>query len=351
MKNVLLTTTALVAFAGAAAAEMSFSGSTDIGYNDEINGGLFADTEFNLNGSVDLGDGFAATFTYGFDVDTSDDTDSGLLWDEYPTIEITSPFGSLKGGDLDDKGASEYFYADRDGMALDVENSDTSDRFDLRALVEFGDFGLAVGGVDDGAGDLDGLSVGAGATFGNFTLGFGYDEADGGLESRDALDVPNGNTNEVMAVSLDTTFGDASIGLSYIDDSVETSVGVAVGYDVSADLSLGAYYASNEVAANGDAYGVWASYAMGALGVEAYYDATEDGPDEIYLDVSYEIMAGLTGYAGVYDDGMAADPFFYIGGVYEINDNLSATVSYADADEISGPEFKNGTTVMLTASF
>ena len=342
MKNVLLTTTALVAFAGAAAAEMSFSGSADIGYNDVINGGLFADTAFEFGGSVDLGDGYTASFDYGFDVDTSNGG-SGLVWDLYPTVEVTSPFGSLKGGDLGDAGASEYFYADRDGMALDVENHDSSARFDIRALVEFGDFGLAVGGVDDGAGDLDGLSVGAGATFGNFTLGFGYDEADAALIADGADTV-----NETIGVSLDTTFSGASIGLSYIDNNVETSIGVAVGYDVSADLSVAAYYADNTVA--DDKYGVSVAYTMGALALDAYYDSGNGATvDTMGLDVSYELMAGLTGYAGVYDDSITS--VFYIGGVYEINDSLSATVSYADANEISGPEFKDGTTVMLSASF
>lgn len=336
MKNVLLTTTALVVFAGAAAADVSFSGSADAGYNDDIEGGLFYNISPQVTASVDLGDGYSASGTLGGDLTTG----GVVSVDAYPTLEFIGPYGSIKGGDLDDKGASEYFYADRDGMALDVENHDASDRFDIRALVELGDFGVAVGGDNDGLGGIDGLSVGAGATFDNITIGVGYDEADAGVAGDSLL--------ATTAVSLDTTFGGATIGLSYADDTVETSIGVAVGYDVSADLSVAAYYASNTVA--DDKYGVSADYTMGALGLGVYYDSGNGATvDTMGLDVSYAVAADLTGYAGVYDNGTTN--VFYVGAVYAINDNLSATLSYADADEISGPEFKSGTTIMLSASF
>ncbi|MBL4871874.1 MAG: porin [Rhodobacteraceae bacterium] len=348
MKNVLLTTTALVIFAGAASAEVSLSAGADLGYNDLVNGGLFYDVNIDLTGTFDLGDGYAATISYGFDFDNSGGLAYPVPWsgastasfDTFPTIEITSPYGSLKGGDLGDKGASEYFYKDRDGMAIDAENHDSSTRFDVRALVEFGNIGLAVGGAGDGAGGIDGLSVGAGTTFGNITVALAYDEADAALAGDTVL--------ATTGVSLDTTVGGASIGLSYISDTVDTSTGVAVGFDVSADLSVGVYYANNS--GGDDMYGVTAAYTMGALALDVYYDSGNGATvDTMGLNVSYDIMADLTGYAGVYNDSLTS--VFYVGAVYAINDNLTATVSYADANEIDGPDFKDGTTVMLSASF
>ncbi len=340
MKNVLLTTTALVAMAGVAAADVNWAGSADIGYNDVIKGGSYYDAALGVVGSMDLGDGYAASISYGLELDMINGA-ATANWGMYPTIEITAPFGSLKGGDLNDKGASEYFYADRDGMQLDAENHDSAGRFDLRALVEFGDYGLAVGGVADAAGGLDGLSVGAGATFGNITLGLSYDEADINLEA-------SATTLATTGLSIDTTFGAASIGLSYIDNTVDTSIGLEVGYDVSADLSVAAYYADNTGGAN--LYGVSVAYTSGALGLGAYFDSGDGATvDTMGVDVSYDVMAGLTGYVGAFDNGITTD--FYAGVVYDINDNLSVTVSYADANEISGPEFMDGTSVFISASF
>lgn len=344
MKNVLLTTTALVAFAGAAAADVSWSAGADLGYNDDVKGGYFYDANLDVAASADLGDGYSASISYGFDLETGK---TGLQSDAYPTVEIIAPFGSLKGGDLGDKGASEYFYADRDGMALDVENHDSSARFDIRALAEFGDFGVAVGGVDDGAGELDGLNVGAGGTFGNVTVALGYDEEDAGAASAGTY---VDSLLATTAVSLDTTFGGATVGLSYITNDAETSTGVAVGFEVSADLSVGVYYANNDAA--GDNYGASADYTMDALTVGAYYDHTEaTDADAFGIDVSYAVSADVTAYAGYFDADLGADGVSYVGVVYAINDSVSATVSFAEANEISGPEFKNGTTVMLSASF
>ena len=350
MKNVLLTTTALVAFAGAAVADVSLSGGVDFGYNDEINADLFYDANVDISASVDMGDGYTASLTYGMDLESRDDAGvwgvgySGLTWDEFPTVEITSPYGSLKGGDLDDKGASEYFYADRDGMSVDVENHDSSTSFDVRALAEFGAFGVAVGTQNlnrDTLGVPTGLNFGAGATFGDIEFGLGYDDKDNGGSA-------------VTAVSADTTFSGVSVGVSYASiDGGQNSTGIALGYDVSADLSVGVYYADNSV--DGGNYGASADYAMGDLTAGAYYDHIETGDfDQFGVDVSYAVMDNLTLFAGYLDlDGQVSTDGEggYAGVVYDFNDSLSATVSYAEGDEISGPEFKDGTTVMLSASF
>ncbi|OUS04142.1 hypothetical protein A9Q96_14360 [Rhodobacterales bacterium 52_120_T64] len=336
MKNVLLTTTALVLFAGAAAAEVSWSGGADIGYNDsdEFDTDLFYDANVDLLGSFDLGDGYAATISYGFDLEVDE-----LSNDDNPTIEITAPFGSLKGGDLNDKGASEYFYKDRDGMSVDVENHDTKARFDVRALAEFGAFGVAVGTQD--ADPDTGLNFGAGGTFGDVTVGFGFDDEDNAGGQR-------------TAVSADMAFGAASIGVSYASiDGGQDSTGIAVGYDVSADLSVGVYYADNSV--DGGNYGGSVDYAMGDLTVGLYYDFIDAGDyNQFGIDASYALMDNVTLYVGYLDlDGEVTsdDDGGYVGVVYAINDNLSATISYAEGYEISGPEFRDGTTVMLSASF
>ncbi|MBL1437050.1 MAG: porin [Rhodobacteraceae bacterium] len=356
MKNVLFATTALVAFAGAASAAshasgatVSFSGEITAGYNDETEGGLFYDTELNLTASVDFGDNVTAKLTYEL-VSTADNVEAGTDID--PTVEINYTGGSLtaslKYGDLGDKGASEYFYADRDGMGQDVENHD-SDR-DVRALVEFGNFGVAAGCQIVGSGDCGGVNVGLGATFGSIKLGVGYDDNSSGQTA-------------VTAVSADATFGSINVGVSYADGA-EQSVGVEVGTTFGA-IEVGAYYANNSV--SDDGYGVSVDYTAGALTVGVFYDNVDDGGAgtgraEYGVDVAYTVNSQITARAG-YLEGEAevlnaaftgtdtVGSYFYVGMEYAVNDNISATVSYAEANEFGAPEYKQGISAFITASF
>lgn len=362
MKNVLFTTTALVAFAGAASAAghadgamVGFSGELTAGYNDETEGGLFWEANLDLSASVDFGDNVTATA----DVTLLEWADGAAGTTSNVTVEIAytgEPFtASLKMGDLADKGASEYFYADRDGMAVDVENHDATD--DVRALVGFGSFGVAVGCQVVGTGDCDGMNVGAGATFGAIALGVGYDEDSAGVQ------------RGVTAVSADATFGSFDIGVSYASGSAtvaplpvgpsEESIGVSVGTTFGA-LEVGAYYATNSVAA--DAYGVSVDYAAGALTVGVFFDHTNAGTDEYGVDVAYAVNDQITARAG-YLSGEAEvlnaafvgtdtiGEYFYVGMEYAVNDNISATVSYADANEFGAPEYKQGISAFITATF
>jgi len=343
MKNVLFATTALVAFAGIASAEatVDFSGALTAGYNDETEGGLFWEANFDVTANIDFGDNVTASATFNL----IDITALNADFTPVMTVEIAytgDPLSaSLKMGDLDDKGASEYFYKDRDGMEMDVENHDANS--DARALVEFGNFGVAAG-CQIVAGDCVGINVGAGATFGAFELGLGYDDGAGGQ-------------NETIAASVDTTFGALELGVSYISvDSVENSLGVAVGYTISDALSAGAYFADNSVSGSG--YGVNVDYTAGALtaGVFFDHDASEN-QDEYGVEVAYNVTDMLTGYAGFMSgsfdqlSGTNVGDFFYVGAVYMVNDNISATVSYSDMDEEGNPEFKQGTTVSITGTF
>ncbi len=338
MKNVLFATTALVAMTGSAFAAahggVSFSGAMTAGYNDVIEGGLFFDADLDLTAKVDLGDNVTAKLTVQlFDWNNDvENTDADITVEvAYTANNFTA---TLTMGDLGDKGASEYFYKDRDGMSVDVENQDDDE--DARAVLEFGNFGVAIGceiesnlpatgTCDDGA-----YNIGLGATFGSIELGVGYDNAAGGQTA-------------VTAVSADATFGSIDLGVSYATSTAENSIGVTAGATFGS-IEVGAYYASNSVA--NDEFGVSADYSAGALSLGAYYD--NDGTNTYGLDVGYAVSDALTASVGVMS---GTTTVYYVGIEYTVNDNISATVSYATADEISGPEFKDGITALITASF
>ncbi len=409
MKNVLFTTTALVAFSGAAFAAghedgpaVSFSGAVTVGYNDVVEGGIFWDADLDMSASVDMGGNVVATLSA--QIADGDET-AGGTFNFTPTIEIAytgSPVNaSLKVGDLGDKGASEYWYADRSGMAVDVENHDGST--DVRALVEFGSFGVALGCGLNGTNSCQGMNIGLGATFGSISVGVGYDDANAAVPAvvgpPAIAAIPE--QYATTAVSVDATFGAIEIGVSYAtgtssydvktghdtddaDDTVtttdtnvtgtENSIGVELGYEISDSLNVSAYYANNSV--RGDNYGLSGTFTTGAIAITAYYDlestlGTPTGVDadgdgyftggqtttgtssvaSYGADVAYTFNDQITVNAGVFLPGAGADMSYYVGMDYAINDSVSATVSYATANEISGPEYKNGITALISASF
>ena len=331
MKNVLFATTALVAMTGSAMADttVAFSGAMTAGYNNVIEGGMFYDADLDLTATVDFSDNVVATLTA--QVAKGDETGASALVFT-PTIEIaytgSSYSASLKVGDMGDKGASEYFYKDRSGMALDVENQDNGTH--ARALVEFGNFGVAVGCDLAGTNSCVGMNVGAGATFGSIKLGLGYDNAAAAGGAR-------------TAVSADATFGSIDLGLSYITDNTNNSIGLTAGTTFGA-AKVKAYYAKNSAAA--DEYGLSVDYTSGAMTVGAYYDY--NGASTYGLDLGYKVSDALTASAGVKAGGATV---YYAGIVYAVNSNISATVSYATADAIHGPEFKDGISAFITAKF
>lgn len=333
MKTILLTTTALVAFAGAAAADVGFSGGMSAGYNDVIEGGLFFTADLDMTATVDLGDNVTATASvqlFEWDEDSVDNDMDITLEFAYTGDDLSA---SLKMGEMGGEGASEYFYTDRSGMAMDVEEHDGDD--EVRALVEFGNFGVAVGCDMDGNQDCNtsGINVGAGATFGGITIGLGYDDASSGQTA-------------ATAFSLDGTFGAFSGGLSYITTVAEDSIGVSGSFDVDDSTSVSAYFATNTVAS--DAYGVSVDYSADMYSVGAYFDSNNDGSTGYGADIGYTVNDQLTANAGIFSGGTAV---YYVGMDYAVNDQISATISYATADAISGPEYKEGISAFISASF
>ena len=366
MKNVLFATTALVAMAGSAMAashgnniDLAWSGDFEIGYNDEVTGGSYAAASLGLDVTVDFGD--SVTGAVGIDFATT-----GTTWTyvEFNYDAGNALSASLRYGDLLGAGASERYYSPADGMAVGVETHDGGN--DVVAEVSFGSISVAAG-CQVAANVCQGINVGAGATFGSIKLGLGYDSNE--------LVAPL--QRGVIAVSADATFGKFNVGVSYASGSAaaaippvfgpppvpgvpaklaETSLGLAVGGTFGA-VEVGAYYAANSVAA--DAYGFTVDYSAGAMTVGAYYDAA--AATSYGLDVAYDVSDSLTANAGyfngsatVYTLGTPAATvggYYYVGVDYAVNSNITATLSYATADAFGAPEYAQGISAFITASF
>ena len=365
MKKVLFATTAAAALSisGAAFAgghdsgNFGLSGKTSVGYNDEIEGGIFMDTDVDMKVSKSVGE-YEIGGTFEFDSDWNEGdtgaTPAGTTGGEVTTafgfdnIYLDTPIGKLTFLESNDGGsASDLFYVDRDGQADDVQNLDGLASLLWEGNVGQFDYAIDSGDIDNGVDDD--WSIGMGTSLstggGDFDIGVGYDNNSGGSGS------------SATGVSLDFGVGMFDVGVSYLAGASEDTTAVVLGFDVTPELSVGAYYADNETSAN--EYGATLDYASGPLsiGVDIHMGEDTGGVsfDENYeIDVSYDTGAGATLYAGYDDnevnyDGDAGS--FYVGAEIDIADGITATVAYAEADEISGPEFKGGTSLFLTVKY
>ncbi|QDC07798.1 porin [Oceanicola sp. D3] len=266
MKKVLLTSTALVAFAGAASAEVTISGWAEMG----INGGTDMETEFfqdidvefRMSGETDGG----LTFGAGVDLDEngafSTDDDGGAF------VFISGSFGTITMGDTD--GALDWALtdmgnignpgsiADDETVHLGYNGNWLDGAYDgqiVRYDNTFGDFGVAISlEMDDDGSRDDGYAIGfkystdlGGA---DLALGLGYQEAEivtlGTII--DYLDTGTGTPTsatgaKVSALGLGATVtldSGLTAGFTYTDFSIDgtdldlSHVGIGAGYQFDA---------------------------------------------------------------------------------------------------------------------
>jgi hypothetical protein len=343
MKTCLLTTNALIAFAGAAAAEVSFGGSAEVSYNDLD--GFSYDGDVAITGAQELDNGLTAGFTVEFDVTTrrcagglvdTFDGDPYVCFSGY-TVSLASDSANLTFGDTDN--SADLHWSGVSDMAGDsfAESSDNGEDAVLRGEATFGTTTASLSyGVDESSTSPRGLSLAVVADLGMATVVAAYQDADsfGG---------------ETYGISASADFAGATVMLAYADNTVDQSTGVSVSYPAG-PVTLGASYVSEANAATDDAWTVSADYAAGAITAGASYDSTDDWG----LEGSYDASNGIMVYAGVVDAG----DDYYVAGTYDLGGGASVLVSYvedggaANADnEIGANDYANGTTVTLSIAF
>ena len=278
----------MVAFAGAASADITLSGSAEMGVvgGDTIaNTGVVTardtqfhtdiDVTFTMSGTTDGG----LTFGASVDLDESNDADAFTASSQGgETIFISGAFGTVTMGDTDggfDWGMSEIPVGP--GTIDDLEegigfngNAGRDGTYDgqiVRYDNTFGAFGVAVSAeIDDTAGAAGGdpvLGLGLRYSVADFDLGFGY---------QTVSSAANVDTS-VTGISVGTSLNGIEIGLMYsVKDASnqaedETHVGIGFGYSVDA-WSLGASYGAYEnvsYVANNDVYSfaLTAGYDLG----------------------------------------------------------------------------------------
>lgn len=297
MKNVLFATTALIATAGIASAEVSLSGSAEmgiiggdqgIGYDAAGDTTNFADqfhtdidVTFTLSGESDNG------ITFGATIDLDEEGGFANTNGGPEAVFISGDFGTLTMGDTD--GALDKAVAETD-LIGDIADASTTysvkgwgnvdGRLDgqvARYDYSIAGFGLSLSAETDDNGDDDTV-WGFGATYSiaGWDFGAGYQGGESNT-SYDTTVVPaarsGGDNFEAWAVSAGTSFGAVDVVANYgeiatnIDgavDPVSAIYNVAVVYTMDA-LSLGANY--GEIHTDGvstdKGFGLAANYDLG----------------------------------------------------------------------------------------
>lgn len=292
MKKILLATSAVALFAGAASAEVTLSGDARMGIisdfdtvgftTDEIAGETGftsrARVKFTLSGETDTGLSFGASFRA--------DNATGAKVGEAGEVFVSGAFGKLTLGDVD--GAAQQAVGNVDGVGL----------------TGLGDFNEAVYlGAGDGLTDPTAV----------------YEYSTGAFTGYISSTNPAGSVNDVMAIGAKYATDTYSVALGYETVSNSDLDHVILGVTGSfGAVSLKANYGhATNGAASGDQYHVSATYTADALALTAYYSDEEDfnGTTAYGLGASYDLGGGakvVGGYANV-DGGAVSDDAFDLG--------------------------------------
>lgn len=336
MKKVLFATTALVASAGFAAADITFSGSAEMGI---VGGGKNAPgvsayegngndstTEFNNDftltvvgsGQTDSGLSFGISidFSKSNDPDAGNGSDDAGVEFDNEAVFISGDFGTLTLGEIDGavdrrlievyNATGQYSIGDEETVHAGFQGSYGDGAYDnqiLRYDYTFGDFGFSASmelddtdAVDNGYAlalsyntDMGGVGLG-------FGLGYQYLEtsgtgwAPGNLEDYTGLAWIAGTEVDIIAATVSADFNNGfTAGLEYSnfdpDGPSGTNYGdidhysIGLGYSINA-LSLGVSYGKYDAdIGDADGYALTAAYDLGggATIVAAYSDSDVDG--------------------------------------------------------------------------
>ena len=367
MKRILLASASIVAFAGAAAAEITFSGEATLGYNDTDNRGndpvtglanltatdyvddavgFYWDASIDVTMSQALDNGLTAAASFGLNV-VEDNLGESVSSSDY-VLSLTSDTAGLYFGNTEFAAVTHWTSAgDMEADGFSEEDGETV----LRGDITYGGVNTSVSYAVNGE-NLEQLSLGADATFGTISVAFGY-QADANPEY--AGKGPDFNGNDVLGISVGTSFAGADVRLAYAKEGGtedRSTIAVKVSYPVG-PITLGASYALEDDKNDATVEDFWqvsADYASGAIKANVNYDSNA----EWELTGSYDVGNGITAYAGVVDAG----DDYYVAGSVALGEGASLLVSYvqtgdtSNADDEIGPnDYQEGATVELGFSF
>jgi len=309
MKHVLFTTTALVAFSGAAMADVTWSGSASLGYNDGT--GVMAEginTDIDLDVTMSNAGGYSASISAAME-------GGGAITGE--DIAVTTPVASIHYGEVVE--AANSAYSDTDGLTgLGSDEFTAADGSGAAVLISASTGGMTVGFSDDATVDGSASSFGISGDLGGVSFGIGSKGDEWGISaSGSAL----GGT--ISVASEETDANGALTGVS---------VTVPLG-DMSMTVS----------AADNDFWGASVSTALAGATISAGTDSNDD----TQFGLSTTIAGGF-GLAADFDTDNGTELQLS----YALSDSATLTVSYnEDLDEDDDDDYEPGTEAKIAFTF
>ena len=294
MKRLLLASTALVATAGVAAADIEFSGLARFGI------GYVEDRELIVGAQPDVSDTILVS-RFRFDIDGSAETDGGVrfgarvrlqadednLTGEANEATLAAPsfvveYGGLQvaagnvGGAIGSMGGRsgfepglESFFGQTSGIDYGhvADSSTGAGNNAVYFSYSVGDFGIAAS-YDQRTDAGDSWDVSATYTVGNITAEVAHGQTDAGT---------GGDDPSLTVLTLRGTFGDLEAALLVADDKTQI------------------------VRTDGSAYGLSARYTVGATRfLFAYGDGSAVGDDQIIsIGADYDLGGGASLHGGI----------------------------------------------------
>jgi len=364
MKKILLSSAALVAFAGAAAADLTVTGDAKLGYNSEKAANTYWSVGLGVKASQELNNGWSASLSADVDIATSAVTGalSGATVKLSDIVfSISNDQYGLKFGDVDT--ARESFSAVTNTIANKDDASDfnraesaanAADGVDVDSGIlltaSLGTVSAALSAVmAEGQTNSAELTAGADGTkflapqitvnadLGGVSVGL-FHAADDALQ-----------TTEITAITLGGTLGGVAVKLTAAQQGTANIFGLSGSYGLG-DVTLYGSVSQNDSKATKTAYVVGAKYSANGLTLKGEVE-DEFGTDKSLLEGSYDLGNGMTAYFGhVSTEGS------YLAGKYDLGGGASFLVSYADGitgvtTDIGDPEYDDGITLELGLKF
>ena len=337
--------------AGVAAAEVTFSGTANFGYNDTDHatgasvGAAFSDIDLNIAFSQELNNGYTAAASAEFDVANADQGASFNASDA--VISLTNADSGIHYGDTT-HGAENAWSA-----VGSMDNDDfrvAKDEMVTRADMTFGGakIGISLGDDTNISGtEKDYISLGITGSAGAFSYALAHQNEN--TATLDPVDNLAASQQATTGVRVSTTLGGATVALGYAKNDDGGSTGIEVSYPMGA-LTTTASYVQEGAASAENNWDVKVAYAADAVGLTVATDESQDWN----VDVSYEMGNGLSLFVGADDGGEDT----YAGVSYDLGGGASLLASYANDsnnndtdDEVGAKDYKEGMTFQLSFAF
>jgi len=283
MKKLLIASTALVATAGMATADITMSGYAEIGmvdYGTAVGMEMHSDMDvtFKLSGASDNG------LTFGASIDL-DEVSGGIASTGGPhAVHVSGGFGTLTMGDTDG--------------ALDKANAEVA------SLTAIADDHTAHAGYNGGAGLDSGDILRYDTTYNGFGISASLAQSDVAV------------ANDVIAYGVTTTLGTVAVSAAYQNNNADDITAVSAKTTVGG-LGMTANYSEASKATTATSYehtGVGVSYTMNGVNLHANYGVYDfdNGTNASGYGVAanYGLGGGATvmvGYGNGTAQGAAAD--------------------------------------------